>query len=153
VLDEQSQAKHRPFPWQCPTCLKREVFPTEIPYSAEIKHDGALHTIHVSHLAIPKCTACGELIFSDWADDQVSAALRLHLHLLTPGQIGAGREGLSLEPRQLAEQLGVAEETLARWESGALIQSRAMDNLLRIYFNFPDVRSALGSGSLHPACV
>jgi transcriptional regulator with XRE-family HTH domain len=51
----------------------------------------------------------------------------------------------------LAERLGVAEETISRWETGALIQSRAMDNLLRVYFANADVRAALVGGEQDPS--
>ena len=37
----------------------------------------------------------------------------------------------------------IAEATLSRWLTETQIQSRALDNLLRVYFAFPDVRSAL----------
>jgi len=43
----------------------------------------------------------------------------------------------------MAELLGVAKETISRWETGALIQSRAMDNLLRLFFESEDVRRRL----------
>jgi hypothetical protein len=45
--------------------------------------------------------------------------------------------------KQAAARLGIAEATLSRWMTGSIIQSRAMDNLLRVYFAFPDVRRAL----------
>lgn len=40
-------------------------------------------------------------------------------------------------------RLGVAAETVTRWLSGALIQSRAMDDFMRLYFGLPEVRAAL----------
>ena len=51
-----------------------------------------------------------------------------------------------LHQTQLAERLGVAAETISRWENGALIQSRSMDNLLRVYFAIPEVRNVLAKG-------
>jgi transcriptional regulator with XRE-family HTH domain len=48
-----------------------------------------------------------------------------------------------LSQKDLAERLGVAEATISRWETGAQIQSRALDNLLRVYFAVPEVRSVL----------
>lgn len=44
----------------------------------------------------------------------------------------------------------MAKETISGWESGAVIQSRAMDKLLRIYFAFPEVRSRLTQGDPEP---
>ena len=40
--------------------------------------------------------------------------------------------------------LRVAKETVSRWETGAQIQQRAMDLLLRLFFDIPEVRRQLG---------
>jgi len=141
----------RPFPWKCPVCLKHEVFPDRIPYTAEIKHDGVLHSVHLPSLEVPRCRSCGELLFDDRADDQINDALRLQLRLLTPTQIRTGREDLGLSPSELAQRMGIAEATISRWETGALIQSRAMDNLLRLYFALPEVRKVLRGADQDPA--
>ena len=45
--------------------------------------------------------------------------------------------------RELAEHLGVAVETISRWENGVLTQTRAMDRYLRLYFGVPAARAAL----------
>ncbi len=50
---------------------------------------------------------------------------------------------MGLTQRSLAEQLGVATETISRRETGALTQTRAMDRYLRIYFGVPAARAAL----------
>ena len=44
---------------------------------------------------------------------------------------------------ELADLLGIAPETISRWENGAVIQSRAMDNLVRLFFSVPEVERAL----------
>ena len=76
-------------------------------------------------------------------DDRIVAALRAEVGLLSPQEIHKRRTQLELSQQEIAEQLGVAKETIARWESGALIQPRAMDNLLRLYFESQEVRSLL----------
>ena len=43
----------------------------------------------------------------------------------------------------MAEQLGVAVETISRWENGVLTRTRAMDRYLRVYFGVPAARAAL----------
>ena len=85
------------------------------------------------------------------ADEQIARALRNHLGLLSADQIRTNREQLGLNQRQLAERLGVAVETISRWETGALTQSRAMDRYLRIYFGVPAVRVALESNDAFPS--
>jgi putative zinc finger/helix-turn-helix YgiT family protein len=83
------------------------------------------------------------LVFDNDADEQIAQALREKLGLLSGGQIRQNREMLGLSQRRLAEHLGVAVETISRWENGALTQTRAMDRYLRVYFGVPAARAAL----------
>ena len=140
----------RPFPWRCPNCLAKEVQPVVTPYTAKIKHDGTEYTLEIAALRVPRCQNCGEILFSNQVDEQIRDALRSRLRLLTPSQIRAGRTALALHQSQLAERLGVAAETISRWENGALIQSRSMDNLLRVYFAIPEVRNVLAGEAQDP---
>lgn len=133
----------KPFPWRCPECGKREVQRATVRHVSAIRHDGRLYEIEVPALRVPKCAACGELVFDNDADGQIAQALRAHLGLLPAEQIRSNREQLHLSQRELAEHLGVAVETISRWETGALTQSRAMDRYLRVYFGVPEARAAL----------
>jgi putative zinc finger/helix-turn-helix YgiT family protein len=126
------------------------VRPEVIAYRARVKHDGVVHEIEIPALEVPRCRSCGELIFDDHVDDQINAALRSYLNLLTPVQIRAARDTLQLTQSELAEKLGVAEATFSRWEMGALIQSRAMDNLMRVYFAVPQAREVLNGKARDP---
>jgi transcriptional regulator with XRE-family HTH domain len=47
--------------------------------------------------------------------------------LLWGVQTGKNREALGLSQTEMAEHLGVAVETISRWEIGVLTQTRAMD--------------------------
>jgi DNA-binding transcriptional regulator YiaG len=67
--------------------------------------------------------------------------------LLQPLEIQERRLGLNLNQQELAEQLGVATDSISRWEIGEAIQSRAMDNLLRVYFESPQVRTLLANAA------
>jgi putative zinc finger/helix-turn-helix YgiT family protein len=136
-------AQGKPFPWRCPECGKMEVRPVITAHTSQIKHDGRLHTVNVAQLRVPQCGACGELVFDNEADHQITQALRQQLGLLSSHQIRANREALGLSQRALAEHLGVAVETISRWENGALTQTRAMDRYLRVYFGVPAARAAL----------
>lgn len=135
--------RQRPFPWHCPKCRQKEVRPAIITYRCDMVHDGQPHPVTVPELTVPRCGHCGELVFNYPAEEQIRNALRSQLHLLTPDEIRAARTGLALSQRALADRLGVGENTIARWETGDQIQSRAMDNLLRIFFALPEVRSML----------
>ncbi|SRR5579883_412376 len=135
--------RDRPFPWTCGNCLKDEVYLEAIPYTLDIKHDGQLYHLEIPALQLPKCRSCGELVFSNSVDDQILQALRAHLRLLTPDQIRNGKEALGLKSAEFADKLGIAAETFEQWEKGDLIQSRAMDNFLRVFFTIPQVREIL----------
>ena len=137
--------KTKPFPWTCPRCLKDEVRPSTIEYSTQANHDGRLYDVAIPEFVVPTCPACGELVFCNDTDEQITRALRDKLGLLQPVEIRTRRKRLGLTQKALAEHIGVAQETISRWESGLLIQSRAMDTLLRVFFDFPNVRYALGA--------
>ncbi len=116
---------------------------TRIRYDAEVQHDGRLYTFTIPNLDIPVCQACGNKVFTGGVDDQISAALRSHLHLLTPEDMRSALGRINLTQKEAAGRLGIAEATLSRWLNKTQIQSRAMDNLLRVFFAFPQVRTYL----------
>lgn len=112
-------------------------------YDAAIKHDGQLHKFTIPKLHLPICQACGEKIFTEKVDDQITEAFRAHLHLLTPAEIGAGLARLNLSVAEAAERLGIAEDDLAAWLDDRRVQPRALDNLLRVFFGVAEVREML----------
>jgi transcriptional regulator with XRE-family HTH domain len=73
----------------------------------------------------------------------------VYLGLLSAEQIRNNREELGLTRRELAEQRGVAIETISRWENGVLTQTRAMDRYRRLYFGVPAARAALVNQSVN----
>ncbi|HEX7448285.1 MAG TPA: hypothetical protein VF306_12105 [Pirellulales bacterium] len=102
-----------------------------------------MHAIVVPGLRVPVCAACGERVFTSEADDVIEAAVRQQLHLLTRQQIQESIVKLGMRQNELATRLGVAEETVCRWIDGSMVQTRAMDNLLRAFFALPQLRAAL----------
>jgi putative zinc finger/helix-turn-helix YgiT family protein len=132
----------RPYPWRCFECRSKEVYPLATDYQTTIKHDGRPYTIRIPDLVLPTCRKCGTQLFISAADERVRDALRSQVGLLTSQEIKAHRVALGMNQQELAEPLGVAKETICRWETGAL-QSRAMDNLLRLYFESEEVRNLL----------
>ncbi len=133
----------KPFPWKCGYCRQRAVQPATVAYSTEVDHDGATYTVTLPQLQVARCAHCGEMVLDDAANRHISDALRRQLGFLFPEQIRSNRETLGLSRHQLAGRLGVTEASVARWEIGAQIQSRAVDRLLRVFFAFNDVRDAL----------
>ncbi len=135
--------KGRPFPWRCTNCKEKEVYPLPTDYTTTVKHDGNSHSILIRDLPIPTCRKCGERTFTAREEEHIIAALLAHLKLLSPEVILEKRLRLQLNQQEVAEQLGVSEKTVSQWEAGTLIQSRAMDNLLRLYFDCQEARTFL----------
>jgi putative zinc finger/helix-turn-helix YgiT family protein len=135
----------RPFPWRCRHCGQTEVVPTRIDYPMEVNYDGRLVSFVARGIEIPICRNCGEKVFTGEVDRQINLAMHRHLRLLTSSEIREGISTLGLSQKEAAERLGIAEATLSRWLTDTVIQSRAMDNYLRVFFRFPEVRAALGA--------
>lgn len=135
----------RPFPWKCGTCRERAVNPAVLPrYATELEHDGREYRVSVTSLQVARCDKCGAIMLDDAANRRLSDALRSQAGLLQPSEIRAHREALGLTQRALAGHLHIAEATLSRWETGAQIQQRAMDQFLRVFFQSSDARRILG---------
>jgi putative zinc finger/helix-turn-helix YgiT family protein len=124
----------RSFPHLCAECGKEEVWPTTISYDAEVKHDGRIHAFAIHQLHVNKCAACGEVFFDHATDEQISTSLRDHLGLLSPQEIRDQLTDLGLTQKEFGAQISVAPETISRWLSGAYIQSRSSDKLMRLFF-------------------
>jgi putative zinc finger/helix-turn-helix YgiT family protein len=138
------RTKDRPFPWRCGSCDEKEVYRTPTAYTTTVKYEGRAYEVEIPDLELPKCRKCGEIVFDNHAGHQINRVLRQQLGLLQPDQIRAGRNELGMSQREFAARLGVAEESVSRWETDALIQSRAVDRQIRVFFEFPEVREALG---------
>jgi HTH-type transcriptional regulator/antitoxin MqsA len=63
--------------------------------------------------------------------------------LLTGQQIKTIRQKLGLTQEQLSEIVGGGLKSLARYESGQICQSKAMDNLLRILDAYPEMLNVI----------
>ncbi len=136
-------SEEKPFPWKCGKCRERTVEPATVDYSTTIEHDGRAYEVSVPELPVARCQNCGEIVLDDDANRRISETFRAQLGLLTPARIRQSRERLGLTQQQLAKDLGVAEASLSRWETGAQIQQRALDRLLRLYFGCEQVRTVL----------
>lgn len=134
--------KTKPYPWMCPTCRKKTVSPVQTDYILTASHDGVEYEVALRNVLVPKCVQCGEAIVTSDLCRQITAELRRMVDLLPPETIRANREKLGMSTAQLAAALRVGEATLERWEQGGQLQSRAMDLLLRLYFESAEVRKA-----------
>jgi putative zinc finger/helix-turn-helix YgiT family protein len=132
-----------PFPWLCGQCGAEKVFPEKIAYETSLRYEGRDYQVTVSELPALKCRECGAVLLNNESDAHLSSAFRAKLKLLQPETIREGRKRLSLNQREFAELLGVAEESVSRWETGAQMQSRVVDKIMRAYFASPEARRVL----------
>ena len=135
----------KPYPRRCAVCGEVAVSKVCIPYDAEVRHDGKLHTFFIAGLEIDQCGRCGEQYFTASTDEEINLALRGHLALLTPAEIRRGIDVCQVTQKAFAEHLGIAAETVSRWLTGTSIQTRSLDRLMRLYFTMADVRVVLST--------
>ncbi len=133
----------RPYPWKCGKCRERRVNPVTVDYRAELEHDGRTYPVACRNLEILRCEACGNEMLPDEAYAKLNEALRFHAGLLMPSQIAEKRMALGLSQREFARLLGVASETVCRWENGGQIQQRVMNDLMNAFFKVPELREYL----------
>lgn len=138
-------------PRRCVHCRERAVTPTTVPcYSMDTEHDGRKYSFSVSNLEVFRCENCGAIVLDDSANERIENALREAIGVLSPSEIRRRREALGLNQQQLADCLRISMYTLSRWETGAQIQQRAMDALLRTFFDVPEARRFLGGEVENP---
>ncbi len=137
---------------KCMYCRERAVSPTTLPtYSTEMEHDGRKYKISVADFRVLQCQRCGAIILEDAANERLDEALHAAAGILKPAEIRQNREALGLTRQQLADLLRISMFTLTRWETGSQIQQRAMDTLLRLFFQSGEARRILGApGEIAP---
>jgi putative zinc finger/helix-turn-helix YgiT family protein len=133
----------RPFPWICRVCGEKAVHQVSEDYSTVLEHDGRRYPTELTDASLYKCQACGATLLLDETRERLAKALHEAAGLLLPEQIRAHRNELGLMQTELAGYLNVSESTVSRWETGAQIQQRAMDTLLRLFFFVPECRERL----------
>jgi putative zinc finger/helix-turn-helix YgiT family protein len=119
--------------------------PEEFDYTTEIVHDGRTYQVNVPGLRTPRCqtSECRKILLDTDANRRITQAFRRAANLLEPEEIRRRREALGLTQAALAKRLEVGPATVSRWETGAQIQQRSLDKLLRLFFDLPEVRRTL----------
>jgi HTH-type transcriptional regulator/antitoxin MqsA len=123
----------------CPVCgegiLKKEVIEEKFEYKGR--------RIAIPDYVIYRCAACKETIVDRDTLRSSGKILKDFQRsvdgLLSGEEIRAIRKRLGLTQEKMAKILGGGLKGFARYESGQICQSRAMDNLLRILDVYPDV--------------
>jgi len=130
----------QPVCYQCGEAFVRRAAP---PHHRKLRYEGATHDVLVTDMPEWYCSACKLSVTDEEGDEPLQVALRRHVGLLTPQQIKAGIKDLGITQEKFAERIRCAPESISRWLNGAVLQSRVYDCLMRVYFQFPEVRGAL----------
>lgn len=92
-------------------------------------------------LRVFRCSKCGEGLYKRRDELKLEKFLtdsrRQIDGLLTSAEIKEIRSRLGFTQKQLSDLLEVGEKTFARYESGQVVQGKAMDALLRIFREYP----------------
>jgi HTH-type transcriptional regulator/antitoxin MqsA len=122
----------------CPLCSEGEL--EEKVVEERFTYKG--HSLVVPDYHVLECDACGEAVVQRESARRAEKMLRdfgrVVDGLLTAADIKRIRRKLDLTQEQMAMVLGGGLKGFARYENGQVIQSRAMDNLLRILDRFPE---------------
>ena len=121
---------------QCPSCDGHQVKTTiqEQRFSYG-KGDDAVEL--KAHVPVHHCADC-DIDFTDgFAETLRHAAICAHLGIMTPDEVSAVRKAYGLSRADFAKITKIGEASLARWETGALIQNGALDQLLFL-LTFPE---------------
>lgn len=127
------------FPRHCFSCGEKRVHRVEEQREVQTKYDGTVYDLTVT-MPLNKCDNCGATTLDNASHEATYHALRERIGLLHPHEIRAARMSLGLTQQQLAAALGCASESISRWESGMVLQSRVYDRILRAFFQLPALR-------------
>jgi putative zinc finger/helix-turn-helix YgiT family protein len=113
----------------CPNCGSDRVV-TDFETDHFKYGDGADAVELSARVLVSSCQNC-QFEFTDGnADDGRQLAIRRHLGLLSPDEIGTIRKRCARTRKEFAKTTRIGEASLARWENGQLLQSAALDNYL-----------------------
>ena len=141
-MNRKSEGR-KPYPWRCGKCREQAVYGATVDYTTQMYHYDRVYTVKIDGLQMPKCKNCGQVMLDSDAMGVLDDLLRRQANLLTPEQIRDHRLKSNLTQEALAAALGVSQATVAAWEAGDQIQTRSLDNLLRLFFGLAQVREIL----------
>lgn len=128
-------------PRKCVHCGAKAVSPVILPeYETQLEHDGRPYTVRLQNFEARQCANCQELTYDDDATDRLVEALRAAAGIMPAKEIRRRRVELGFTQKEMAGLLQISESTLSRWETGAQMQQRSMDLLLRAFFAMPSFR-------------
>jgi len=112
---------------QCPNCLSRDLSSYEV--IEEVMHGNDANLIKLS-VSIPafNCKCCGMDFTDERAEDIRHEAICRHLNVMPPREVRAARGNFSQQ--EFADLTRLGRASIARWETGTLIQNASNDSYL-----------------------
>lgn len=128
---------------KCPICCEGVLEKNVLKETFEYKGSKTV----VPDYVIFSCPVCEETIVSEETLKSTEKTIRdFHRSvdgLLTSEQIKKGRQALGFNQDAFAAVLGVGAKNFSRYENGKVTQSKSMDNLLRIVYEYPFTLDAI----------
>ena len=121
---------------ECPTCGDHNVRST-IETETFSYGDGPEAVELTIRVPVRTCNSCGFQFTDDIAEDMRHEAVCRHLGMMSPKEIQRIRKAYGMSRADFARLTRIGEASLARWESGQLIQSPAYDRFLYL-LKFPE---------------
>jgi DNA-binding transcriptional regulator YiaG len=111
------------------------------------------HTSTIScTVPVRACAACRFEFTDDAAEEARHDAVCRHLSVMTPREVESIRKRYGLSRSEFGRLTRIGEASLARWESGAVIQNAGYDQFLYL-LTFPDNLQRLTDRGKHPSQV
>jgi len=114
---------------RCPNCQRDAVDATVEPQTFTYGQGDSAAQL-TAYVPVRSCTHCGFQFTDSEAEDARHEAVCRHLRVLTPKEILGLRKSYNMSRAEFAQLTRLGEASLARWESGQLIQNAANDQLL-----------------------
>src|SRR5437660_5808545 len=122
--------------FECPNCGSTSGIAKSVQDRFEYG-TGATATELSTQIVVTECASCGSRFLTESAEAARHDAICRHLNLLTPSEIRRLRVDVASTQAEFAKLTGIGKASLARWETGELIQNTANDRLLRL-MRYPD---------------
>ena len=114
---------------ECPSCGSNKV--TSVSEIEQFQYGDKADSVMLSaSISVHHCTSCGFSFTAEDASESRHEAVCRYLGVLTPIEVLEVREHYKLSQAEFSELSKIGKASLARWESGVLIQNQANDNLL-----------------------
>jgi HTH-type transcriptional regulator/antitoxin MqsA len=124
---------------RCAICGKDELVEKHGTFEFEWPTDISAKPSRFADATWCACGACGEEVLPAELIARVEAERYRLDGLLSPAEVLAVRKRLGLTQRDMSKLLGVGEKSYTRWELGLSVQTKSMDNLVRLADQHPEV--------------